>query len=296
MLPSLEAEQPCFAGSASPEELADASWTRGSAYVPVDSWVYPELDRLRALGYLDGAYVGLRPWTRLTIARLLAATADTMAQEEQEWLLLTQKEGAEPGGAGRREAKTILDVLNREFSPDLNACGVHAEADEVYTVTRGITDTPLRDSYHLGQTLVNDYGRAYQAGINEYTGAGARLEGGRFTLAFRGEYQHAPSALGYSQSLFDTLSTDVDQIPVASNPVQSTIPQGPIATANLFRVQEANLSYRLLGHEFSFGKSDHWMGPAAGGSFAWSNNAENIYAFQIDRADPLHFFFIDSVI
>jgi hypothetical protein len=30
------------------------------------------------------------------------------------------------------------------------------------------------------------------------------------------------------------------------------------------------------------------MGPAQGGSFAYSNNAENIYAFQIDRIEPLH--------
>jgi hypothetical protein len=30
------------------------------------------------------------------------------------------------------------------------------------------------------------------------------------------------------------------------------------------------------------------MGPAQGGSFLWSNNAENIYAFQIDRTEPLH--------
>ena len=59
---------------------------------------------------------------------------------------------------------------------------------------------------------------------------------------------------------------------------------------------EANASYRIAGHEVSFGKSDHWMGPAAGGSFAWSNNAENIYAFQIDRADPLHVPGLSSVI
>ncbi len=45
-------------------------------------------------------------------------------------------------------------------------------------------------------------------------------------------------------------------------PNQSIIPVGPIAPANDFRIVEANLSYRLLNHEFSFGKSDHWMGPA----------------------------------
>lgn len=246
------------------------------------------MERLHALGYLDGAFLGMRPWTRLTIARLVDATARKMQEEEQTWLLLTQEQDATPGGAGRREAKQILHRLSREYSPDLNVCGTHWELDSIYTMTRGITETPLRDSFHLGQTLVNDYGRPYEAGVNAYAGAAGRVERGRFSLYVRGEYQQAPSALAYSQSLFETLSETVDLIPVVSNPVQSTIPLGPIATANDFRVLEANASFRVLGHEISFGKSDHWMGPGKGGAFAYSNNAENIYAFQIDRTDPLH--------
>jgi len=51
---------------------------------------------------------------------------------------------------------------------------------------------------------------------------------------------------------------------------------------------EANLSYRILNHEISFGKSDHWLAPTVGGSFMYSNNAENVYAFQIDRTEPLY--------
>ena len=54
------------------------------------------------------------------------------------------------------------------------------------------------------------------------------------------------------------------------------------------RVVEAYASYFILNHEISFGKSDHWLGPEQGGSFAWSDNAENIYTFQIDRVEPLN--------
>jgi hypothetical protein len=77
-------------------------------------------------------------------------------------------------------------------------------------------------------------------------------------------------------------------VPVASNPVQATIPEGPLPAANPFRIVEANLSYRLLNHQISIGKSDHWMSPTQGGSFSYSNNAEDIYAFQIDRTEPLY--------
>src|SRR6185312_7487433 len=44
---------------------------RASAYVPMDSWVYPAFDRLVALGVTNSAIVGLRPWTRKECARIL---------------------------------------------------------------------------------------------------------------------------------------------------------------------------------------------------------------------------------
>jgi hypothetical protein len=38
----------------------------------------------------------------------------------------------------------------------------------------------------------------------------------------------------------------------------------------------------------SFGKQDEWLGPAQGASMAYSNDAENIYAFHINRIEPLY--------
>src|SRR5271169_2314892 len=49
---------------------------RGSTYIPIDSWIYPALDRLQALGYINYAYLGLRPWTRLSITHVLDQTAN----------------------------------------------------------------------------------------------------------------------------------------------------------------------------------------------------------------------------
>jgi hypothetical protein len=48
----------------------------GSTYVPIDSWIYPALDRLQALGYINYAYTGLRPWTRSSITHMLNQTAE----------------------------------------------------------------------------------------------------------------------------------------------------------------------------------------------------------------------------
>jgi len=139
--------------------------------------------------------------------------------------------------------------------------------------------------------LVNDYGRPYQPGFNTVDGAAGSVEYGRFSLYARGEYQHAPGAAGYSPSLVATLGAIDD---AASStvyptiPVYATLPAGPIGSTDVFRIMEANLSYRILNHEISIGKSDHWFAPAVGGAFMYSDNAENIYAFQIDRTEPLY--------
>lgn len=256
--------------------------TQGSTYVPVDSWIYPALDRLHALGYLDSAFLGLRPWTRLSIAHMLQLSSDQIESD-----------------ANDDEAKAIYLSVLREVRPDLDRTSApqhpSTELESIYTDIRGIAGTPLRDSYHLGQTIINDYGRPYESGFNDSTGFSARAEAGRFSLYFRGEGQHAPSAAGYSPALATFLSNTVDLIPIATNPQQDTIPAGPIASANEFRVMEANLSYHLLGHEVSFGKNDHWLGPDKGASMLWSNNAENIYDFEINRVEPLRIPFLSTV-
>ncbi len=245
----------------------------GSTYVPMDSWVYPALDRLHSMGYLDTAFMGMRPWTRLGIAHMLQQTADKIDSNPND-----------------DEARELYLALEDEFASDQEGPSVprttHMEVDSVYSIFRGITDTPLNDSYHLGQTIVNDYGRPYQAGFNDYTGFSARAEAGRFSLYFRGEYQHAPGADGYTLAQAMALS-NIDLIPFATNPMQDTIPLGPIPAADNFRVMEASLSYHLLGHEISFGKNDQWLSPAKGGAMSWSTNAEAPYAFEINRVEPL---------
>jgi capsule assembly protein Wzi len=234
--------------------------TQGSTYVPVDSWIYSALDRLHALGYVDSAYLEL--------------SADQIESD-----------------AHNDEARAIYSAVLKEVKPDLDRTTTlrhpGAELESVYTDIRGIGGTPLRDSFHLGQTIINDYGRPYENGFNNSTGFSARAEAGRLSFYYRGEVQHAPSATGYSPTLAALLSNTIDDVPLAANPQQDTIPAGPIAGANEFRVMEASLSYHLLGHEVSFGKDDHWLSPDEGASMLWSNNAENIYDFQINRVEPL---------
>lgn len=255
-----------------------------SPYIPVDSWVYPAIMRLYGLGYIDTVYLGMRPWTRASVQHMLEE-ASARIEDAQDY-----------ADATTDEAQQLYQALDRELNPDMQGpCGVFrgkARIESIYSVSRGISGTPLRDSFHLGQSVINDYGRPYENGFNNYTGASGYASAGRFVLYVRGEFQAAPSAAGYSASLAHVLS-NIDGItfvnPATGLPYkQSTIPMGPISTTTQGRILEAYVSTHFLNHEISLGKQDDWLGPGLGGGFAYSNNAENIYSFRINRIEPLH--------
>jgi hypothetical protein len=248
--------------------------TDGSAYISLDSWVYPELLRLYSMGYLNTMFLGMRPYTRRSVMHMLQDSQDSIMEGND------------------TEAQDILAALLKELSaekPDgVIERGIVYGAHQYYDRAMYVGGLTLRDSYHIGQTIANDYGRPYQPGFNDLTGAAGIAEAGRFSLYVRGEYQHAPSAAGYDPALANYMSV-LDQVPyVGPNLVEDTVPSGPIAAQNPFRLVEATLSYHVLGHEISGGKQDSWLGPGAGAAFAWTNNAENIYSFRIDRIEPLH--------
>ena len=245
----------------------------GSTYIPVDSWIYPEMTRLYSLGYVDTMFLSMRPWTRQSVLHMLAESEDDIRDGNSD--------------EARDIYFAVMHYLRAEVTDGIAPRGLVYGPDTVYTRVLGITSTPLRDSYHLGQTIVNDYGRPYQSGFNNVTGVSGLAEYGRFSFYVRGEYQHSPSAAGYSPALAAQIS-QIDTIPYSGfNLHQATIPAGPIQAQNPFRILEADISYHLLGHEISFGKTDSWLGPAQGGAMAWSNNAENIYAFRVNRVEPL---------
>ena len=271
------------------EEKTDAL---GSTYIPVDSIVYPMALRLYSLGYLDTSFIMMRPWTRRSLLHMLDKSADDITSD------------------GNDEAVAILarlqDYLADEAPTGNVTRGSVYGIESVYTRLMGIGGPVLRDSFHLGQTIYNDYGRPYSTGFNNITGFSSVNEYGRFSLYIRGEYQHAPAYDGYSFNVANQLSCN-DEVGCANNigpfpsagpnNPQDTIPYGSTNNAvNTFRLQEVYLSYHLLGHEISFGKTDSWWGPGMGGGMAWSNNSENPYSFRINRVEPMYIPWVSKLI
>jgi hypothetical protein len=199
-------------------------------------------------------------------------------------MLTLSKYSLESGNAPD-EAVEIDARLRKELAPELtDAAAPSLRPESIYTRLREIHGTILNDSFHFGQTIVNDYGRPDEPGFNNLTGFSAEAHSGRFSLFVRSEYQHAPAATGYSPAVAAELAA-IDGTPDVP---QSTIPEGTISAQNNATVMEANASAHLLGHEISFGKSDAWLGPGLGASMGWSNNAADMYSFRINRVEPLY--------
>ena len=92
--------------TAAPCDLAP----QGSPYIPLNFWLYPALTRLYSLGYLDPAFLGLRPWTRLSVVHMLENTSARLEDA--------------PDTAGNEEARGIYDALMKELNIDAEGpCG-----------------------------------------------------------------------------------------------------------------------------------------------------------------------------
>ncbi len=238
----------------------------GSPYVPLDSWVYPALDRLIAAGHIQSAFLGMRPWTRMQCARLLEEGAERFRYNDVD------------SGEFAKIHQSLVKEFQEETARLDGAANVGVSLDSIYERTTGISGTPLRDGFHFGQTLVNDYGRPYGEGVSVAAGASAHAVAGPFSFYVRGEYQHAPPAPGLPDQARQVIQS-VDGLPAPP-------PGTPVPTTNRMNLLEAYAGIQLHGWQFTFGKQQLWWGTSAGGSMLFSTNAAPITMLQINRVMP----------
>jgi len=243
-----------------------SSANQGSPYVPLDSWIYPALDRLIGMGMIDSGFSGVRPWTRSECTRLLTEASDRI-------------------DGGPAEAQKTYQLLETEFKEELEGASTRSpfrgRLESVYTRSTEIAGQPLSltDGYTFGQTLVNDFGRPYQRGFNSVTGFSAWTTSGRWVGYVRGEYQQSPSAPALPESARLTIAR-VD-------PVPGLPPATPISSVNQFQLLDAYVGLNLDNWQITFGQQSLSWGAGNGGSLTISNNAPPIKMFRINRITPL---------
>jgi hypothetical protein len=248
------------------KQALDRTRFMGSSYVPLDSWVYPALERLAALGYIQSESLSIRPWTRLECARLLREASEHGANSD-----------------APAEVQRLYSSLSTEFGYESALMSgernLDTQFESAYSRFTGISGTPLSDNFHFGQTLLNDYGRPYENGFNAVDGASGYATAGPLVVYVRGEYQYAPSAAAPTQAELDFFNRS-DNWP--------TSPALPVASISRFKVLDTYLGLNLGNWQFSFGRNSLWWGPSEGGDMILTNNAAPLNnMFTVDRVSPL---------
>ena len=237
----------------------------GSPYVPLDSWIYPALDRLAAMGLVNNAFAGMRPWTRLACAQMIIEAQD-------------RADAAGP------VASELVDELQKEFQPELGGGADRgqtiARLESAYFRGENISGVPLTDGYTFAQTRINDFGRPYGEGFNSVTGFSTYATRGPWVGYVRGELQTAPTIPPYSLSTRQTIQqvNGYPQLP----------PDTSQPSVHQIRLLDAYIGLSFSNWQVSFGKQSLSWGLGDGGSLTLSNNAPPIDMIRFDRVTPMN--------
>ena len=253
----------------------------GSTNVPMDSWVYPMLERLGAMGLIPSQGVSIRPWTRQECRRQL--------REAEDNLLAFGSLDHDYDRNTRRETERLFPELERELrEPDGKATGT---LDEVYTRVGTIAGPALTDGFHFGQTWWNDFGRPLGRGTSTVTGYIARAQAGRLFFHVREELQSDPGLPAITPARAGLLN-QLDNVPfvysLAPTIPPQTIPQPQPATAAYVRQRPLDLYAGVAfgGFQASFGKQEVYWGPTTMGPWSFSSNAEPTYNLRLVATRP----------
>jgi len=220
------------------------------------------------LGYVHSNFDSERPWTRIECARLTAEAAQNADFE-----------------SAPENVRGMIDSLQQEFSRESgvwagDSVNRSAEIESIYTRATDIAGPVLRDGYHFGQTIYNDYGRPYARGFNEINGFSTRATSGPLVFYFRGEYQHAPANPDYTSEQKNLIQT--------FGVAQSTpVPDGVFGRADRFQVLDAYIGINFGGNQLSLGQQSLWWGPGNSGPFMFTNNAEPLKMIRLNRTTPV---------
>jgi membrane-associated phospholipid phosphatase len=255
------------APSRNPENMA-------SPYVPLDSWIYPALERLIAMGLVQSANLDIRPWTRMACAGMVEEAGDQIPDSDR----------TDQGAVLYRSLAEEFDPEIRRLDGDRN---FELKVDSAYVRGTTISGQALRDGYHFGQTLVNDFGRPYGDGTNFISGLSGCGVAGPLAFYVRGEYEYAPSVMSLSTSTLKAMA-NADFL---SDFGPNYMPPGYGSSFNTgsysrFTLLEGYASLAFHNVQFSFGKQSAWLGPGESSSLLFSNNAAPIPMFKIDDVKP----------
>lgn len=251
------------------DEGTRAPWSGPSPYVPLDSWIYPVIERLEGYGYVQTALLGLKPWTRSECTRLTEEARNAIDERAGE-------DGAEDALSTQLEER-----LEREFFVEREGARgkqlTTFRLDSIYGRVVSVSGPLLNDGFHFGQTISYDSGRPIRRGANGQLGIAASVTSRIWVISVRAELQHSPAAPALSDEVRNIISVR-DQIPAQAGHVFDAV--------NRPRVLDAYVGLNVRDWQLTFGSQSLSWGPGAGGSLLVSNNAEPLTMLRLTRVVP----------
>jgi len=253
--------------------------TIGSTNVPMDSWIYPALERLAAMGFIPDQSVAIRPWTRQECLRQLREAEN----------LADVKDAYSPSLIAQAH------LMMTDLQAELESEPLYYEAvslESVYARYGTIAGPALHDSFHFGQTWWNDFGRPLGRGSSAIAGFSFRAHDGRFFFYDRQEQQHSPGNPAETPAINELINI-IDRGQPGTDPIIQ-----PIAAKAAFEHQGAIELYggvAFAGNALSIGKQELYWGPTTMGPIAFSSNAEPTYNLRFVSTRPHPLPFIPSV-
>jgi hypothetical protein len=249
-----------FAESRDYDEVHRPSRSIGSPFVPLDSWVYPALNKLAGLGYVATSMAGMQPWTRIECAHLTEEAGEALQSDQ----------------GSIDDAAAIQASLAREFSYEIGLLGggrnLTANLESVYARAVSISGPALTDGFHFGQTISYDFGRPFERGTNGQAGGSFYAADGPLAIYIRAEYQHAPSAPAPSEAVRNIIALR-DSVPEP--------PATPVQAINRPQLLDAYLALNLDNWQISVGKQSLSWAPGPGASLLWSDNSEPVNMVRV---------------
>jgi len=254
----------------------------GSTNVPMDSWIYPALERLSSMGLVPFQSVAIRPWTRQECRRQVQQAKEILSGIRGSYYAVDD--------GIMNEAERLIPQLEQELAEPNESS--QAVLESGYMRVGTIAGPALSDGFHIGQTWTNDFGRPLGRGTSTIAGYSIRAVHGRFFFYNRQELQQTPtipattaalSALYYSLDNFGT---------------KETPPPYPVTTASPSYVRQRPLELyagvAFDGYSLSFGKQELFWGPTTMGPLSFSSNAEPTYNLRLVATRPHPFPFVPS--
>jgi hypothetical protein len=244
--------------------------TIGSTNVPMDSWIYPALERLAAMGFIPDQNDLIRPWTRQECLRQLHEAEN----------LADQKDAFSPSLLAQAH------LLMTDLQAELESEPLYYEAfslESVYARYGTIAGPALQDSFHFGQTWWNDFGRPLGRGSSAIAGFSIRAHDGRFFFYDRQEQQHSPGNPADTPAITQLINV-IDRSQPDSDPLIA--PKEAKAAFEHQGAIELYAGVAFAGNALSLGKQELYWGPTTMGPIAFSSNAEPTYSLRLVSTRP----------